>query len=135
MSKLSDALNDIGVHNNWDMLRRFGNVTAVAVEYSKPPQGRLGWGRAQHTSVWAPSKKHPVVPLDDKWPHSHAVKRFTGPRRDSLPEAMKWVAVNIGGEFVPSPFGGYLPKAVVEKAKAEAVKPMRVVGVNENGDG
>jgi hypothetical protein len=120
MSKLADALRDIRIRNNWDMLMMFGEGNDVAVKYYRPPEGRSGWGRFQHTAVWAPTKKHPVVPLDDKWPHSYAVKRFLGPRASSVPEALKWVAVNIGGEFVPSPFGGYLPKPVVDRAKAAA---------------
>lgn len=121
MSKLRDALKAINVHNNGDMLRRFGSKSDAAVEYFSPPAGRMGWGRFHHTQVRHPSKSHPVIPLDDKWPHRHAVKRFMGLRRDSLPEALKWVAANIGGDFVPSPFGGYLPKPVIDRARA-AVK-------------
>lgn len=124
---MADALHAIGVHNNWGMLAEFGDRLDAAVEYIRPAEGRGGWSRIQHTRVWARVKGHPVIPLGDKWPHSHAVKEFSGPRRDSLPAALAWATENLGCEFVPSPFGGYLPKHVVDKAKAR----LRLVGKEE----
>lgn len=121
MSKLSESLRGIKVCNNHSMLVEFGGENDLCVEYYAPPSGRIGWGGAQHTAVWSPLKPHPVLPLY-KWPHATSRLDFFGPRSKSLPAARAWVAENTAVELVPSPFGGYLPKGVVARAKVAIAK-------------
>lgn len=111
MSKLADRLRKMDIFNNYNLLQAFGELNDVAVEYHRPPPGRMGWTESRGTSVWRPPMKgKPGV-----------TKEFHGKRSKSFPEACAWVTKNGKYELVPGPFGGHIPKRVLEKAKA-AVK-------------
>jgi hypothetical protein len=115
MSKFSDHLRAVRVFNNFDMLKRFGTAGDVAIEYIRPAAGRLGWCEVRRTSVWSP---YPHAQLSIEGIKKHGEKQFFGNRAHSLPTALAWARKTFGGEYVPSPHGGYLPKHVVDKARA-----------------
>lgn len=116
IKKFALALHEHGIHNNWELLKRFGDKTAVAVEYHRAPSGRIGMAMADKTSVWSPRRVHPK--MEQKLIHSSFSLAFHGQRDESLAPALKWVKDNLGYEPVESPLGGYLPPDVVAKARA-----------------
>lgn len=115
MSKLSDALREQKIFNNWYMLIQFGGDMDVAVEYHRPAEGRLGWCDSSRTRVWSPRKNPKLggpTGLSREW-----VKNFLGIRKESLPAALAWASEEFREIYVVSPFGGYLPKHIILKAK------------------
>jgi len=112
MSKLADRLNKMDIFNNHNLLQAFGGLKDVAVEYHRPPPGRLGWASFNGTTVWRP-------PIKNK---PGVKKEFYGKRSKSFPEAVKWATENAKYELVPGPFGGHIPKHILEKAKAATKK-------------
>jgi hypothetical protein len=112
MSKLRDALKArLGIHNNHGLLSRFGKPGSdFAIEYSRPEARSV---RSSGARVWSPS-----VALD---PNAHWTANgsmcFHGLKAVSVPKALEWAGARVADEFVPSPFGGLVPKYVVEAAK------------------
>ena len=114
MSKLANKLRALNVYNNWNMLQRFGTTGDAAIEY-KPPTVLRG----MYTSVWSPYK-HPQLnpPEAQRGLTNTHYQEFSGKRAASFPVALKWAEKMLGHEYVISPFGGRLPKHVVDKARA-----------------
>lgn len=117
MSKFSDQLRLIGVFNNWELLKRFGDKNDVVIDYRRKPPGRMGICEYNNSSVWSPHKNKALPPKELSLV-DHYEKKFPGNRSESMPEAVKWASQTLGHEFVSSPFGGMVPKPVREKAKA-----------------
>lgn len=123
MSKLSEQLRELGYYNNFELLRQFGRDTDVVVEYHRPAEGRAGWCDTHKSSVWSPipnaklekPKRITSVPGE---------KEFHGLRTKSLPAALEWARHQFGDDYVPSPFGGYIPKHTRHRAEM-AVKKAR----------
>jgi hypothetical protein len=121
LSKLSEQLRAIKVHNNFEMLMRFGGADDVAIEYHRPAPGRLGWADSHRTTVWSP-KANPKLPAPKRFALSvRGEKEFVGMRKLSFAGAVAWAVAQFGHKYVPSPFGGQIPVHVLVKAKA-AVK-------------
>lgn len=124
MSKLADSLRETRICNNWGMLDRFGTKQDVVVAYHAFIPGRIGIGSYSHTEVWS-SRPHPKLPERATMGVTYQ-RNFRGKRVDSLPEALAWVAAELEcGRMVPSPFGGYLPHTVVQKAKESLECPTK----------
>lgn len=114
MSKLSDALNELGVFNTWGLLQKFGvKGRDVAVSYSP---GGVG-ARVSGSRVWSPSfKTNPGSPWYDR-----DQKTFAGLRVKSFPLALAWATERYGiEEWKPSPMsrGERVPAYVVTRAMA-----------------
>lgn len=115
MSKLANALREKHYHNNWELLVKLGGQDDVAIEYTARAPGRLGWTMTNKTDVWSP---RPHSKLDEPKGMSRTyAKTFLGVRKESWPVAIAWAIEQFGHVFVPSPFGGYLPRHLVEKAR------------------
>lgn len=113
MGKLADALSAMRIHNNHNLLSRFGGERDVWVEYVPPDRVR-----AQKSAVY--SITHQTDP-NASW-YDHGNKTFVGNRARSLPVALAWATETYGiTEWAASPFGGKVPAHVLAKAKA-AVK-------------
>lgn len=115
-SKLAYALREKHrVFNNHDLLLSFGRHKDVAVEYT---QGDSRACSVNHTSVYSPRfKTDPFAPH-----YGDGCKWFVGKKHDSMPLAMAWAASQYHiHHWAPSPFGGYVPQHVMERARA-AVK-------------
>lgn len=114
MSKLSDALKLIGIHNNHNLLARFGVERDVWVDYY-PESGRAG---SRCSMVYSVTHK-----TDPKSPwYSYGNKAFYGKKANTFPLAQKWAEDTYGiTEWAVSPFGGIVPAHVLAAAKA-AVK-------------
>lgn len=117
MSKLTDQLSAIKVYNNWELLARFGGAQDVTYEYSRASSGLAGIGETTGVTVWSP-RANPKLEPPRRLERFYS-KVFHGKRSRSWPEAEAWLAVEFPGvEFVTSPFGGRVPKRVLDKAKA-----------------
>ena len=115
MSKLATQLNPRGLHNNWDLLKRFGKTGDVAIEYHRPAPGRLGIAETTHTRVWSYWKTpHLERPTNGA---SGVERRFPGKKSHSFPLALKWAMDTFKHTYVPSPFGGWIPRHVLGRAK------------------
>lgn len=114
VSKTANRLRRLNVHNNWELLRTFGGPYDVAVTYQPAPRGRLGMAESDKSRVWSP-RRHSKLELKPLYRCSEKV--FVGRRRDSFPQALAWAVETFKHEFVISPFGGRVPKHVVERAK------------------
>lgn len=57
-----------------------------------------------------------------KWGTPTYSKEFYGKRSESWPKALEWAQQKFRLEFAPSPFGGYLPVAVLKRLKEFAKK-------------
>lgn len=114
MSKLADALRVRKIYNNFGILHHWGDAKCVAIEYSRRPDGRLGACMTNHTDVWSPRPNEHL----EKEPLSTTYrKRFFGKRSETYRLARNWAAEIFGHDYVPSPFGGLIPRHV--KARAE----------------
>lgn len=119
MSKLADQLNAHRIHNDHNLLSRFGVVgkTDVGVSYHRRPEGRMGVAQCNKTVVFSPSHKtDPSAHWTD-----YGCKSFIGNRVESFPKALAWASETYGIiEWDKSPFssGGKLPKEVLDAAKA-----------------
>lgn len=114
MSKLTEQLQAIKVYNNWYLLLQFGDATSVAITYSRPAEGRLGWTDTCHTDVWSPKANPKLEPAPLS---AGSRKRFRGKCAESYYAARNWAMEEFGDDYVSSPFGGLIPKHV--KARAE----------------
>lgn len=119
MSKLTERLRDKGYYNNHHLLAAFGGHDDVCIEYHRPAEGRLGWCDVRRTEVWSP-KKHQKLDTENRRSvfNSGSRKEFLGARKDSFSAALNWATEQFGHKYAPSPFGGYLPKHVLDKASA-----------------
>jgi hypothetical protein len=121
MSKLADQFRAIGIYNNWGMIERFGLPDDVAIEYRRPADGRLGWTETHRTVVWRPGV-HPKLAAPRRGIGDRSVeKEFFGLRRESFYTARNWAMEEFGHDYVPSPFGGHIPKHLLSKARAALV--------------
>lgn len=118
-NKLADALRVKKVYNNWDLLKHFGKPGDVVVEYYPAPTGRAGVGHIDSTRVWS-FKKEPNLEKPDRWGASTFEKVFRGRRAESLNPAIEWARTTYGYGFATSPFGGFVPSHLKEKAQAFA---------------
>ena len=112
MSKLGNALRERGIHNTYDLLRKFGEQGRdVAVDYSQSDRMRLGGAH-----VWSPTfRTNP----DAHW-LDYGKKRFSGRRAESLPAAKAWASEKYGiEEWSPCPciHGAYVPSYIITRAK------------------
>jgi hypothetical protein len=116
---LAEALRDIRIHNNFELLRRFGAPGDVCVSYHKAPEGRLGWATSDKTMVFSPfpHKALTVEPLGV----THG-KQFPGKRAVSFQLAVNWAMAEFGHDYEPSPFGGHIPSHIKHKARQAALK-------------
>src|SRR5574337_176262 len=114
MSKLADTLRKMRVHNTHELLVRFRlrDVPPIACAYA--PSER--W-RAQKSTVYSPfGKTNPNA----AW-YDYGCKTFVGKRAASMPQALAWAEAQYGvREWAPSPFGGYIPKAILAAAEKAA---------------
>jgi hypothetical protein len=131
-SKFADDLRRLKVYNNWEVLRRFGTAQDVVIEYKPAPEGRLGYGTTDKTLVWSPRPNpHLKTPEQQRRMTSSHAQEFVGTRKATWPVALKWAYEHFPDvKFVPSPFGGHLPKRVVDAAK-KAVDQAAANGWNE----
>lgn len=116
MSKLTDALNAIDIHNTHGLLFRFGvpKVDDVAVSYSASSMR----GAVQQTSVWSCS--HETDPNERLRHMNQNNKTFIGPSRESFPAAKQWATERYRiRDWVSSPFGAgeLVSQAVVLRAR------------------
>lgn len=121
MSKLSEQLRALKVFNNWELLLRFGSKDDVAITYSRPASGRMGWCDTCRTSVWSPRKTEKLSTPKQHLTTTPSETEFLGLRSESFPEALRWAGATFGHTYIPSPFGGHVPQHVLKKAK-EAIK-------------
>lgn len=124
MSKMTNALNAIGLHNNHNLLTEFGGV--VAVEYRANPAGRLGYADCDKTTVFAVIKTAHLETTHIGNFTSHK-REFVGNRRESFQEAVNWAEKTFGCTLVVSPFGGMVPQSTMERAK-KSVKDATIAG-------
>lgn len=120
MSKLADQLRQLKIFNNHELLRRFGDQDCVAIEYHRPPAGRLGWCESCRTQVWSVFK-NPKLSVETAL-SSVFSKTFLGNRSESYYAARNWAMEQFGHDYVPSPFGGLIPKHLHHKAKRVALE-------------
>jgi hypothetical protein len=114
VSKFADQLRTIRVFNNYELLARFGRRSDFAVEYVPDSWG----GHPRGTCVSSP---RPHAGLEKTSSLSAAWERvFVGKRANTFEAAVRW-ATGISGDYAPSPFGGRVPRRVLDKARA-AVK-------------
>jgi len=114
-SKLARQLQELKICNNYGLLTRFGKKQDVVCEYVLRVPHACTCNRTQ---VWSPRFK-----TDTKAPwYDYGMKTFLGNRAESMPEALAWASQEYSiTEWAPSPFGGKIPKTVLDRAKA-AVK-------------
>lgn len=119
MSKLTDTLRTKAkVFNNYNLLTQFGTTEDFVVIFSRPDSGLAGIGCLHGTRVWSP-KAHPKLNRSKTWGNNCVEKEFDGYRDRSMPEALAWIKAELGDpELIPSPFGGKVPKRVIDRAKA-----------------
>ena len=119
MSKLTDALHELGIFNNRGMLMQFGTDGDVAIQYHRPTDGRAGWGESKHTLVWSvrPTKS---LKKSREFGSQSWSRKFFGKSAESFPVARQWAEETFETEFDKSPFGGLLPVRVIEAAKKRA---------------
>lgn len=117
MSKLANQLREIRVYNNHGLLMQFGGENDVAIEYYARPSGRIGWTMVNHSEVWSPRSNPKLARegLSSTWK-----KSFQGNRAESYYAARNWAMETFGHDYVPSPFGGMIPKHVRHKAEQAA---------------
>jgi hypothetical protein len=110
VSKLADQLRAARIYNDHDMLSRFADKGRdVCVSYRAGDR----WHYSK-SSVYSPSHH---TGGDEHW-QNHGKKSFSGMRLQSLPLALEWASKKYGiDEWVPSPFGGYIPAEVLKRAK------------------
>ena len=114
MSKLADTLREMRVFNTHDMLTHFrvGGVPPIACVYFPSETMRSG-----RSAVFSPFRK---TDPDAAW-HDYGCKTFVGKRAASMPQTLAWAEAQYGvREWAPSPFGGYIPKAILDAAKKAA---------------
>lgn len=113
MSKLSVALNALGIHNDHNLVSRFGTPKKdVFINYFSPERARCGGAQ-----VISPS--HQTRP-NEHW-RDYGRMTFTGRRTDSLAEAVEWASKTYGiTEWSASPFGpnAKVPTYILNAAKA-----------------
>lgn len=114
MSRMTDRFREIKVVNNWELLTRYGSGNDVAIEYSRPAEGRAGWCETTKTTVWSPWQNPKLEKPRKFQPGTN--REFGGLRRESLPLALAWAKEQFGADYVSSPFGGYIPKGVWKRA-------------------
>ena len=114
MSKLADKLRKMGVYNTHDMLTHFRvrGISPIACVYFPSETMRSG-----RSAVFSPFRK---TDPDAAW-YDYGGKTFVGKRAASMPQALAWAEAQYGvREWAPSPFGGYIPKAILDAAKKAA---------------
>ena len=119
MRNLATKLRDIRCFNNWDLLTRFGTAGDVAIEYVNPDARSV---RPRHTAVWAPRAHPKLPPPPNNLQAARGRKEFLGKQTESLGPAIAWANQTFGHVYVKSPFRGYVPEHVLDRAK-EAVDP------------
>lgn len=122
MSKLADQLRILKIFNNWELLKRFGASGDVVIEYHSAER----WS-VYRTEVWSPLK-HPML-SQSKRDRDVGCKEFLGKRSETFQLAVNWAMLAFGHDYVPSPFGGYVPTHVRHKAEQAA---KRVPAAPEN---
>ena len=114
MSKLADTLREMRVHNTHELLVRFRLPTVEAIACTYAPSEH--W-RTQKSEVYSPFGK---TDANAAW-YDYGCKTFLGNRAASMPQALAWAEAQYGvREWAPSPFGGYIPKAILDAAKKAA---------------
>jgi hypothetical protein len=73
------------------------------------------------TTVWSPFADKRLNP--PKGLARTYQKIFLGKRKESWPAALAWAGENFERSFAASPFGGYLPTSIIEKARKLADSP------------
>ena len=116
MSKLADALRSIQVFNNYELLSRFGEPGCVAIEYRATVPRSC---EARRTRVWSPFRTDGLT--DGRQSSSVYEKDFIGGKDRTYWMARNWAMERYGHDYVPSPFGGLIPKHVHHKAKQAAL--------------
>ena len=114
LAKLREGLRALRIFNNHGLLSYFGKDGGdVAIEYS-----HSGTVRPRGSRVWSPSRA-----MDpDAHFFEYGAKWFSGKQADSMPKAIEWASARTGVTgWATSPFGGKVPKVVVDAALA-AVK-------------
>lgn len=118
MSQLADALRELNVFNEHNLVSRFGGPRDVYVIYT-PYEPRIGGAYAQ---VISPHFK--TEPTGGYWAH-YGHKTFIGNKAESMPKAIEWATEHYGiAEWAPSPFrGAKVPKHVLDAAKRAVKEP------------
>lgn len=114
MSKLADTLREMRVFNTHELLVRFRlrDVPSITCFYELAES----W-RPQKSAVYSPFGK---TDPNAAW-YDYGCKAFVGKRSESMPQALAWAEAQYGvSEWAPSPFGGYIPKAILDAAKKAA---------------
>jgi hypothetical protein len=118
MGKLSDQLRAIRVFNNYDLLMQFGRPDDIAIEYYAPSPRAC---EAHRTKVWSPRRNAKLNDDLSAIAQSYS-KTFVGLKRDTFWVAVQWAMDEFGHDYVPSPFGGYIPKHLKSKAMQAVTK-------------
>lgn len=114
MSKLADTLREMRVRNTHGILKRFVVLDVTSIGCTYAPAERL---RPHKSRVYSPFFK---TDPDAAW-YDYGCKAFVGKRAESMPQALAWATDQYGvSEWAPSPFGGYIPKAILDAAKKAA---------------
>jgi len=116
MNKLAEQLREIHVHNDWELVSRFGEAGRDVY---------LSYTRNDARSVLA-NRTHVVRPGFKTDPQAHwadyGCKAFIGNKKESIPLAEAWASERYGiTGWTTSPFGGRVPMEVMRSARA-AVK-------------
>ena len=114
MSKLADTLREMRVFNTHGILTRFVVLDVTSISCTYAPADPM---HSHKSTVYSPFFK--TAP-DAAW-YDYGCKAFVGKRSESMPQALAWAEAQYGvSEWAPSPFGGYIPKAILDAAKKAA---------------
>jgi len=109
MSKLTDKLKTYQIYNNHHLLCKFGKNCDIVIEYRS-----FANAFPVPTGSYIYSPSHKTDPNAD-W-YNYNKKMFPGNKKESMPLAEKWASEKYGvQEWVPSPFGGRIPKLVRDR--------------------
>ncbi len=110
---MQEALRALGVFNNHNLISKFSeNKRGVWIEY------RTAQARGIFSASWAVCSPFRVVDPDAHW-LANGAKRIREGNRFQPEAAIVWASQYSGcGEWSRSPFGGWVPTAVLEAAKA-----------------
>jgi len=116
VSKETDRLDDLGIHNNHNLV---SSGDKVWVDYRAPDYSRAGFGSPSGWLVFKIGKD-----LGNHWTERGA-KVFWGLKRNKevMVDALNFAStLNGQKEWVKSPFGGYISKATADKNKIKYAK-------------
>jgi hypothetical protein len=122
-SRLVQLLNEHGIHNDYEILTRFGQkgeINVAITYHTYAPRAT----RSRCTQVWRPDG---VTDRDAPW-YNHGNKTFPGGKAETWTQAVEWATKTYAiTKWAPSPFGAstYIPERVLSRARAWATKVLK----------